>query len=47
MNSVGGGMVRKGDADAVDTAVGGGEDFEAEAVFFDDFAAEGDVAGDL
>ena len=35
------------DADAVDAAVGAGEDLEAEAVFFDDFAGEGDVAGDL
>ena len=37
----------EGDADAVDATVGGGEDFEAEAVGFDDFAGEGDVAGDL
>jgi hypothetical protein len=35
------------DADAVDAAVGAGEDFEAEAIGFDDFAGEGDVAGDL
>ena len=35
------------DADAVDAAVGAGQDFEAEAVFFYDFAGEGDVAGDL
>ena len=26
------------DADAVDAAVGAGEDFEAQAVLFDDFA---------
>ena len=35
------------DAEAVDAAVGGGQDFHAKAVFFDDFAGEGDVAGDL
>jgi hypothetical protein len=35
------------DADSVDAAVGGGEDFEAEAIFFDDLAGERDVAGDL
>ena len=44
--SVGGGL-RERDADAVDAAVGGGKDFEAEAVFFDDFAAHGNVAGNL
>jgi hypothetical protein len=40
---------RRGEADAnaVDAAVGAGEDFEAEAVLFNDFAGEGDVAGDL
>ncbi len=46
-SSVGGRRMGECDADAVDAAVGGGEDFEAEAVFFDDFAAKGDVAGDL
>ena len=45
--SRGGGGVGEADADAVDAAVGAGEDFEAEAVFFDDFTGEGDVAGDL
>ena len=45
--SGGGGGVGQADADAVDSAVGAGEDFEAEAVFFDDFSGEGDVAGDL
>ncbi len=35
------------DADAVDAAVSGGKDFEAEAVFLYNFAAQGDVAGDL
>ena len=35
------------DADAVDAAVRAGEDFEAQAVLFDDFAGERDVAGDL
>jgi len=39
--------VGEADADTVDAAVGAGEDFEAETVFFDDFAGEGDVAGDL
>ena len=43
----GGGWGGEADADAVDAAVGAGEDFEAEAVFFDYFAGEGDVAGDL
>jgi len=43
----GGGWVGEADADAVDAAVGAGEDFEAKAIFFDDFAGEGDVAGDL
>ena len=27
--------------------VGGGEDFEAEAFFFNDFAGQGDMAGDF
>ena len=45
--SRGGGWVGQAYADAVDAAVGAGEDFEAEAVFFDDFARERDVAGDL
>src|ERR1700732_2801257 len=45
--SGGGGGVGQADADSVDAAVGAGEDFEAEAVFFDDFSGEGDVAGDL
>jgi hypothetical protein len=35
------------DADAVDAAVRAGEDLEAEAVLFDHFARERDVAGDL
>src|SRR5271170_3992652 len=35
------------DADAVDAAVGAGEDFEAEAVLFDYLSGQGDVAGDL
>jgi hypothetical protein len=35
------------DADAVDAAVSAGEDFEAEAVFYDYFSGEGNVAGDL
>ena len=35
------------DADAVDAAVGTGEDFEAEAVFYDYFSGQGDMAGDL
>ena len=39
--------VGQADPDAIDAAVGAGEDFEAEAVFFDDFSGEGDVAGDL
>ena len=34
-------------ADAVDASVGAGEDFEAEAVFLDDFAGQGDVTGYL
>jgi hypothetical protein len=33
-----GGRVGQADADAVDAAVGAGEDFEAEAFLFDDFA---------
>ena len=45
--SRGGGGMGEADADAVDSAVGAGEDFEAEAIFFDDFSGEGDVAGDL
>jgi hypothetical protein len=39
--------VGEADADAVDAAVSAGEDLEAQAVFFDYFAGEGDVAGDL
>ena len=35
------------DADTVDAAVGAGKDFEAETVFYDYLAREGDVAGDL
>jgi hypothetical protein len=35
------------DADAVDAAVGACQDFQAEAVFFYDFAGQGYVAGDL
>jgi len=39
--------MRKADADAVDAAVGAGEDLKAKAVFYDDFAGERNVAGDL
>jgi hypothetical protein len=39
--------VGKAYADAVDAAVGAGEDFEAQAFFFDYFSGERDVAGDL
>jgi hypothetical protein len=46
-DSSGGGRVGQADADAVDAAVGAGQDFEAEAFLFDDFAGEWDVAGDL
>ena len=35
---------RKADAEAVYASVGAVEDFHAEAVLFDDFAGEGDVA---
>jgi hypothetical protein len=42
-----GGGMGQADADAVDAAVSAGEDLEAEAVLFDDFSGEGDVAGDL
>jgi hypothetical protein len=42
-----GGRVGEADADAIDAAVGAGQDFEAEAILFDDFAGKGDVAGDL
>jgi hypothetical protein len=45
--SRGGGGVAEADADAVDAAVSAGEDLEAEAVLFDDFSGERDVAGDL
>ena len=37
----------EGYADAFDAAVGGGEDLEAEAVFLDHLAGEGDVAGEF
>ncbi len=39
--------VGEADADALYFAVGGGENFQAEAVLFDDFAGQRDVAGDL
>ena len=43
----GSGGMGQADSDSVDAAVGAGEDFEAEAVFFDDFSGKRDVAGDL
>ena len=43
----GSGGMGQADSDSVDAAVGAGEDFETQAVFFDDFAGERDVAGDL
>ena len=39
--------MREGNADAVDAAVGGGEDFDAETVFFDDLATHRDMSGDF
>ena len=41
------GRCDEADADAVDAAVGAGEDFEAETILFDDFTGKRDVAGDL
>lgn len=45
--SGGGGRVSQADADTVDAAVGAGEDFKAEAVFYDYFSGKGDVASDF
>jgi hypothetical protein len=45
--SRGGGGVGEAYADAVDTAIGAGEDFQAEAIFYNHLAGERDVAGDL
>jgi hypothetical protein len=39
--------VGEADAYAIDAAVGAGKDLEAETVFYDHLAREGDVAGDL
>jgi hypothetical protein len=45
--SGGGRRVGQADANAVNAAVGAGQDFKAEAVFFYDFSGQGDVAGNL
>jgi hypothetical protein len=42
-----GGGMGESHPDTVDAAVGGGEDFKAKAVLFDNLAAHRDVAGDL
>ena len=47
LESGGGGGMGETDADAVDAAIGAGQDFQTETVLFDDLAGERDVTGDL